>query len=72
MEIGFHKEKKEVLSRAKATFDLDDKVQILELKCPGRITAIWIGKTGVKYLVRYFSYADPKEEYFYPDELKEF
>jgi len=37
----------------------------------GRIIAIFIGRNGIEYNVRYFHEGSCKEVYFYEDELKE-
>jgi len=50
-------------------YNIDEKVNITELERKGRILSIWITPKGVKYEVRYFDDAQPKETYFFEDEI---
>lgn len=51
-------------------FKLHQKVTILELKRPGRVTAILRDNDGTTFRVRYFFDGVARDVYFYPDELK--
>ena len=51
-------------------FDLDDRVEILELKRSGIIKSIWITVHGVEYKVRYFDSGEAKIIYFFENEIK--
>lgn len=55
----------------KTKFDLNQKVWITELKVPGRVLALYLGKHGaLQYFVRYFRPSqNPESEYFFEDEL---
>jgi hypothetical protein len=50
-------------------FNLDEKVHIIPLDLPGRITQIAITNRGTKFEVRYFWNSEIKEGWFYEDEL---
>lgn len=51
-------------------FNHADPVIIKELKLNGRVGSILIDKGGVSYSVRYFFNSEPKNAYFYEDELE--
>jgi hypothetical protein len=51
-------------------FNIGDKVKIACLDVKGKITGIFIGAQRTTYQVRYFSNMEPKEVYFYADDLE--
>jgi hypothetical protein len=51
-------------------FQIKQKVRIKQLECEGKVVAIYICETGVRYEVRYFIKAEAKNVYFYADELE--
>lgn len=53
----------------KLSFNLQDKVEILELNRKGVIKAIYITTTGVQYEVRYFDEGQARTVYFYEEEI---
>lgn len=53
----------------KFSFQIGDKVEIIELQRPGRIKSIWVCEIGIKYQVRYFYNGKAEEDYFYVEEL---
>ena len=52
-------------------FEIEQRVEIIELKRKGRVLAIFITKKGIEYQIRYFDNAEVKTIYFFEDELKE-
>lgn len=51
------------------SFWLHEKVKILELNQPGRITAVFISTCGTEYKVAYFNNGERKECYFLAEDL---
>lgn len=51
-------------------FEISDKVKIPELETTGFVISIWVTAKGIKYEVRYFANSEPKEVYFYSEELE--
>jgi len=51
-------------------FNLQDKVNILELDTNGVVLSVWNTHDGIKYEVRYFWEGIAKEVYFYEWELE--
>jgi len=51
-------------------FSIGNRVKIPDLETNGVVISIWITAKGVKYEVRYFANSEPKEVYFYSEELK--
>lgn len=51
-------------------FNIDDKVNIVELDRPGRVIGLYVTKGEIDYQVRFFSNGDAKNIYFKEDELK--
>lgn len=50
-------------------FSLHDRVRIEELDRSGRVIAILQDTDGFAYRMRYFINSEPRNEYFYSDEL---
>ena len=55
--------------KIKTSFELNQKVYIVELEIYGRIKAIWVTYTGTQYLVRYFWNDEVKEVYLFEAEI---
>lgn len=53
----------------KTKFNLQDRVNIIELKTKGVIISISVTETGTQYNVRYFKENAPTTTYFYEFEL---
>ena len=51
-------------------YNIKDRVNIIPLRCKGRVMSIWITDKGIRYEVRYFDEAKVKEVYFYAEELE--
>lgn len=56
----------------KVDFNLKDKVNINGLGITGQIISIFISKMGIEYKVRYLIDKEPREYYFYPEDLSPF
>jgi hypothetical protein len=50
-------------------YELKESVLIVALDRKEIVIGIWLGDSGLKYLVRYFDNAEAREIYFYPEEL---
>ena len=51
-------------------FDIGTPVKIKELKIKGFVNAIYVTSRGIEYKVRYLSNNEPKEFYFYAEDLE--
>ena len=51
-------------------FSIKDNVKIIPLNKNGVIKSIFISSTGISYNVRYFENLEPKEVYFFEEELE--
>jgi len=51
-------------------YTLGDRVRIKELQTGGRVTAVYLGDSGLQYYVRYFHNGESKAVYFFADELE--
>lgn len=54
----------------KIKYALFTKVKIKELKLYGKVLSVIIFDRGIKYEVRYFDNCEPKNVWFYEDELE--
>ena len=52
------------------TFELKSHVKIIPLELIGRVTGVSLSETGIEYRVRYFDNCEPRQEYFFVDELE--
>lgn len=59
-------------SKIEVDFSLKDKVKVKELGITGQVVAIFISKMGIEYKIRYLVDKEPKEYYFYPEDLSSF
>lgn len=51
-------------------FDVGTPVKIKELKIKGFVCAIYVSLKGVEYRIRYIFNGEPKELYFYAEDLE--